>query len=318
MKQHFYSNGKLLISGEYLVLDGAKSLAVPTTYGQSLEVEILPEKQLKWQSFNHEGACWLDLTFTWEVNEQKAADSTSKESLLFSSSSSQPEAQVLVKAFNWIAQFQPQLFVTHGYSFTSKLSFPNNWGLGSSSTFVNNLALWSTTDAFALQELLFGGSGYDVACAQHDTSILFQRSFPEHLVEEVDFLPSFADELFFVHLNQKKNSREAIRYYRAQTALFIEDAVLRINDITQQMLRANTITNFEKLMKSHEKIIATLLQTPPIKQELFADYTRQIKSLGGWGGDFVLATGGEKQKDYFISKGFSTIVDYRDMVLSNK
>ena len=33
-----YSNGKLLISGEYVILDGALSLAVPTLFGQYLEI----------------------------------------------------------------------------------------------------------------------------------------------------------------------------------------------------------------------------------------------------------------------------------------
>lgn len=37
----FYSNGKLLLSGEYAVLDGALSLAVPTKYGQLLSVKKL-------------------------------------------------------------------------------------------------------------------------------------------------------------------------------------------------------------------------------------------------------------------------------------
>ena len=38
-KKTFYSNGKLLITGEYLVLDGARSLAIPTKFGQFLIVE---------------------------------------------------------------------------------------------------------------------------------------------------------------------------------------------------------------------------------------------------------------------------------------
>ena len=41
MEKTFYSNGKLLITGEYLVLDGAKALALPTKYGQYLTVEFL-------------------------------------------------------------------------------------------------------------------------------------------------------------------------------------------------------------------------------------------------------------------------------------
>ena len=36
--QSYYSNGKLLITGEYAVLDGALSLALPTKFGQELNV----------------------------------------------------------------------------------------------------------------------------------------------------------------------------------------------------------------------------------------------------------------------------------------
>jgi hypothetical protein len=38
MQKTFYSNGKLLITGEYLILDGAKGLALPTKMGQNLSV----------------------------------------------------------------------------------------------------------------------------------------------------------------------------------------------------------------------------------------------------------------------------------------
>ena len=38
-KRVFRSNGKLLVSAEYLVLDGAEALAFPTRLGQTLSVE---------------------------------------------------------------------------------------------------------------------------------------------------------------------------------------------------------------------------------------------------------------------------------------
>ena len=56
----FYSHGKLLISGEYVVLDGALSLAIPTTYGQSLIVEPLDEPKLIWKSFDEKGTIWFE------------------------------------------------------------------------------------------------------------------------------------------------------------------------------------------------------------------------------------------------------------------
>ena len=35
----FYSNGKVLLTGEYAVLNGSLSLALPSIYGQYLEVK---------------------------------------------------------------------------------------------------------------------------------------------------------------------------------------------------------------------------------------------------------------------------------------
>ena len=39
------SNGKFLLTGEYLVLKGATSLALPLKFGQSMEVETLDKNE---------------------------------------------------------------------------------------------------------------------------------------------------------------------------------------------------------------------------------------------------------------------------------
>ena len=56
--KEYYSNGKLLITGEYFVLDGAISLAVPTTCGQDLIVESIKESQLIWESYDPYNLLW--------------------------------------------------------------------------------------------------------------------------------------------------------------------------------------------------------------------------------------------------------------------
>ena len=49
--QRFYSNGKLLLSGEYLILDGATGLALPTKTGQEMLVSTFnSEGILFWES----------------------------------------------------------------------------------------------------------------------------------------------------------------------------------------------------------------------------------------------------------------------------
>ena len=59
----FYSNGKLLITGEYLVLDGAKALAIPTKFGQHLEVKKIDEPKLIWESYSDTNNLWLQVEF---------------------------------------------------------------------------------------------------------------------------------------------------------------------------------------------------------------------------------------------------------------
>ena len=70
----FYSNGKLLISGEYIVLDGAKSLAIPTKYGQYLIVEPIEENRLFWKSFDEQNKLWYQGEFSIKDNSIECFD----------------------------------------------------------------------------------------------------------------------------------------------------------------------------------------------------------------------------------------------------
>ena len=81
------------------------------------------------------------------------------------------------------------------------------------------------------------------------------------------------------------------------------------------MLHVNSLSEFRNLIEEHEQIISSIIQLRPVKERLFSDYDGAIKSLGAWGGDFVLATGNQNSIDYFTKKGYSTILSYSDMVL---
>jgi hypothetical protein len=69
------------------------------------------------------------------------------------------------------------------------------------------------------------------------------------------------------------------------------------------------------LIEQHERAISSLIQQPPLKEELFSDYEGAIKSLGAWGGDFFLATGNTESMDYFKSKDYTTVVPFSEMIL---
>lgn len=302
MKKAFYSNGKLLLSGEYAILDGALGLAIPTSYGQSLEVMPSSTGILEWTSFDEQDRVWFSAKFDLE---NLATLSTSDEA------TSQTLTTLLLEAN---AQNPLLLTDSDGFSVETHLTFPRAWGLGTSSTLINNLAQWARVDAYQLLWDAFGGSGYDIACAQHHSPITYQLKNGTPDVKEIDFDPVFKDSLLFVHLNQKQSSKKAIAAYREQA--FDKETLLRkITNITQKMILAPTLADFEVLMEEHEALLSGVLGIPPVKELLFPDYFGMVKSLGAWGGDFVLATGDETSLDYFKAKGYETMVPYSKMIL---
>ncbi|WP_299136884.1 GYDIA family GHMP kinase [uncultured Tenacibaculum sp.] len=306
----FYSNGKLLLTGEYLVLDGANALAIPTKFGQDLTIQPINEPQLIWGSFTNEGNCWFEATFnisklrltsaTFDSNKEGGAEFI---------------AETLLNILKEAKKLNPDfLNIENGLIVKTNLSFPKNWGLGSSSTLINNIASWANVDPFRLLWNAFSGSGYDIACAKHNTPIIYTLNNGIPSIKETQFVPSYADELFFVHLNQKQNSREGIaqyKQYKEEAKLLIPE----INKLTQEFLEASSTEKLNSIIIEHEHIISSIIKQEPVKKRLFSDYFGEIKSLGAWGGDFVLATGGKNTPEYFKNKGFNTILPFKEMAL---
>jgi len=303
--QTYYSHGKLLLTAEYAVLDGAKALALPTKFGQTLTVELINEKKLIWQSFDFKGDIWFEDQFKL-INGQIAT------SLAPSNDVSERLKQILNKT----KQLNPEFLKSSvGYKITSILEFPTNWGLGSSSTLLNNIAQWAKVDAFALSNATFGGSGYDIACAKNNTAIVYNLVNAKPLVKPIVFYKAFTNQLFFVHLNRKQNSRESIKTYRDNKSN-IQNIILKINEITAKLITVNNIEDFNILIEKHEALIGEITKQTPIKKRLFNDFKHQIKSLGGWNGDFVLVTGNKDYvNSYFTAKGYNTIISFKDMIL---
>jgi len=303
MEKTFYSNGKLLITGEYLVLDGAKSLALPTKYGQYLKVSSGKLGQIHWTSFDNDNSIWFEETiFFNEIINFKASDNLSQRETLIN---------ILHEASLLNADF---LKSSLGYSISTALTFPKLWGLGTSSTLINNIAQWLEIDAFKLLKNSFGGSGYDIACAQNNTTILYQLKNGLPIVEKVNFNPKFSKNSYFVYLNKKQSSKTAIEnYYKSKKNLDIDFPI--INEITLAVLNSNSLEEFSELLFKHEKVMSEILELPTVKDNSFPDFDGTIKSLGAWGGDFVMAVSKENPTDYFESKGYKTIVPYKDMIL---
>ena len=308
--RNFYSNGKLLLTGEYFVLDGAKSLAVPTKFGQDLSVEKIKESQLIWGSFTHEGACWFEAIF--DLTKFRLVSCTFNSE---TEGNAEVIAETLLEILKEARSLNPNFLNSeNGYMVKTTLTFPRNWGLGSSSTLINSIASWAKVDPFKLLWNSFKGSGYDIACAQNDVPILYQIKDEKPTVHQVVFNPIFKENLFFVHLNAKQNSREGIAKFRERNQN-IEKEIEMISGISDAFLEATSLEDFNRLIIEHEKIVSSIIKLKPVKEKLFPDYFGEIKSLGAWGGDFILATGNSATPAYFKNKGFETILTYAEMVL---
>ena len=297
--KRFYAHGKLLLTGEYAVLDGALALGLPTRRGQSLRCVSQAEPGiLRWESHTYKGQIWFKADF-------RAAD------FCVIRATDPPTAMRLQQILTKI-RARNSSFLSRGAAVCTRLEFPLNWGLGSSSTLVSNLAAWAQVDPFWLQAETLGGSGCDIACAQHDKPVLFHRENGIPISQEVDFRPPFADRLYFVHLNRKQSTRSGIAAYRKKAHR--DKWVETLTELTQAVIRAPDISAFERLLTEHEQVVSRILNRPPIKAVHFADYPHAVKSLGAWGGDFALAVGDKSAPAYFSKKGFKTLVPYRQMI----
>ncbi|WP_347924337.1 GYDIA family GHMP kinase [Pontimicrobium sp. SW4] len=301
---NFYSNGKLLITGEYTVLDGALALALPTKHGQSLNITNIIENNIIWKSIDNKNQIWFEEVLPIEeiaLGVFNTRNEISKKLIEILHA-----AKVLNSSF---------LDSKAGFCVTTKLGFPTNWGLGSSSTLINNIANWAKIDAYKLLELTFGGSGYDIACAQHNQAITYQLTNSHREINKVEFNPKFKDHLYFVHLNKKKNSREGIIEYN-KNKQSISAEINDINTITQKIINCTSLENFNLLIDSHEIIISSIIKQKTIKDLLFNDFKGSIKSLGAWGGDFILVSTLDNPSSYFKEKGYPTIIPFKDMILN--
>ena len=308
--RNFYSNGKLLLTGEYFVLDGAKSLAVPTKFGQDLVVETIKESQLIWGSFSHTGACWFEAIF--DLTKFRLVSCTFNSE---TEGNAEVIAETLLEILKEARSLNPNFLNSkNGYIVKTTLTFPRNWGLGSSSTLINSIASWAKVDPFKLLWNSFKGSGYDIACAQNNAPIFYQIKDKKPMVHQVAFNPIFKENLFFVHLNEKQDSKKGIAKFR-ESNQNIEKEIEMISAISDAFLETTSLEDFDRLIIEHERIISSIIKLKPVKENLFPAYFGEIKSLGAWGGDFILATGNSATPAYFKNKGFETILSYAEMIL---
>ena len=303
----YYSHGKFLLTGEYLVLKGALAMALPLKLGQSLEVSLADTDmhRLHWIAQQPDKP-WFSVLFDTDTLEPVSTDDPAK-------------AEKLASILKAVRQLKPTAFYGGDLRFRTHLDFDPNWGLGSSSTLIANLARWANVDPYELLKLTFGGSGYDIACATSDQQIYYQLIDGKPQVETCDFQPSFADHLFFVYQGQKQSSSKEIKaFLEKANPVDLQNDIDAVAEISRAVPKCENLDEFGMLMQCHERIIARCIGQEPV-QKRFPDFEGVLKSLGAWGGDFILAATewDESQvKAYFKGKGLEVVFGYNELVLN--
>lgn len=259
---------------------------------------------LIWQCLDKEGNTWFKSHISlYDFSAINTTDQAVSDNL----------QKILKNAVRLNSEF---LSKWNGFKVETQMEFPLDWGLGSSSTLFSLIGDWADINSLMLYFKVDNGSGYDVACSGAGQPIIYFANDDEVNYTPLEFNPSFKKNLFFVHLNKKQDTKLGIKAY-LKAVKDRKTLVKTITDITNEISEAKDLKTFAGLMEKHEDVIAHHTGFDKVKDLHFSDYPGTVKSLGAWGGDFVLATSTKSAantKAYFTEKGFPTVLSYDEMI----
>lgn len=300
----FVANGKLLLTGEYLVLYGAQAFAVPLNFGQSITISSSAgNSELHWIAFDKTGI-WFSATFNTKTMRMLAS----------SDEGTALRLQDLLQACRMLnPTFLKEVLA---YDIQTVVDFNRQWGLGTSSTLIVVLSQWANIDPFALHFAVSKGSGYDIACGLHPVPLLYQLLDKKPMVTAMpapDFLKKYA---YFIYLGNKQLSEKSIAGFLKKSS--VNDCHIEsISALTKAFLAATSPEDITDIMWEHERITGALLHEIPVQQKYFKDFQGAIKSLGAWGGDFIMAFSTREKSyvyNYFQNKQYLPIFMFKEIV----
>lgn len=294
-----------MLTGEYFVLFGAKALAMPVKYGQSLEIEEIDDEPGLMFITHLCGKPWFGANFDSRTFEILNTDDCTKACYL-------QELLLASRVLNPKFLRKPRKLLV-----VANINFDINWGMGSSSSLISNIAWWAKIDPYELNRMISQGSGYDIACARSSRALLYSLTSHVPTVEHVTFKPDFASQIWFVFL-EKKEATEANLLISKEKMDPTRAQLKEISNISVEFTKVANVSEIQALMRRHEETIANALQKEPVQNLLFEDFKGTIKSLGAWGGDFCMAVSEENDayvRQYFEQKGYKTVLNFKDVII---
>lgn len=302
----FYAHGKLMLSGEYLVMKGANALLIPLKKGQHMVVEAHAheeETKIFWQA-SAEDKLWFTavIDYTgWTIVQ----------------STDEAVALKLVNILRTAGSINRHLFSSAViYYVTTNAEFDITWGFGSSAALFVNIARWAKLDPHELYFRCASGSGADIAAAGSTGALLYRLTHGRPEIKPVYFKPAFHRNIFFAYLGHKQDTTVGVSGFMANAKIRPRQ-IENIDRITRKMLTAGSVDDFAQAIGEHEVIMAGILQTIRIKELTFTDFPGEVKSLGAWGGDFIMAVSEEPEvniRSYFSNKNMHVLFSFEEIV----
>ncbi|MEY3573833.1 MAG: hypothetical protein RLZZ617_431 [Bacteroidota bacterium] len=301
--------GKILLSGEYVVLDGATALGLASRMGQSMAVFRGSEPgYLRWTALDHLHNPWLQANYRivdgqWSVGEVSAEASESAGLL----QNWLQAAWTLMaglgegSASGYGGASWNDILHQEGMAVQTQLDFARSWGLGSSSTALALLAQWLGVDARRLYALTTNGSGYDLEVALQNASILYHLpegrpitnshapALLEPIVQPIPYRSPQGGGLWLVDPGGKQiSAKEVVRYRNLDTNQRMA-CVEEISSLSIGLATCPDVTTMLDYFVRHDTILENLLGQPCLQRSAGNGFPGRLKSLGAWGGDLFLA-----------------------------
>lgn len=278
----YFAPGKVMLCGEYAVMSGVPALAFPSYKGQWMRVwdaNFEGNGILNWESKDLHGEKWFECKI--DTTQMKVI-----------SSNNEDVSGVLLSLLKVIESKSPAFFNGKYCRIETNTEFSVNSGLGTSSSLIVLLSKWTGVNAFELQKEVFGGSGYDVACALLARPVRFWLEDNEPCWDSYVLNSELTKDWFVVFPGKKRNSREALTEVKEKLSALASDALMlmQLKQIAAMISHANNTHMLEAGLEMWQAILSSYLELPkaydylglkPVKGGL-------CKWLGAWGGDMIL------------------------------
>ena len=115
-------------------------------------------------------------------------------------------------------------------------------------------------------------------------------------------------------MGEKQISRNEIKKY-ATLEFDRINLANQITKLTQEFLNCTDVSTAQSIIETHEELLSKTLGYPTVKKQRFSNIQGSFKSLGAWGGDFVLYMGAEDQLPEIKRLGYSVIIPWKELAL---